>query len=246
MTHGLKIQNHFRPAIRIVVILLLLLSISPVRDTAQDQDGEALMVMHLEKKEGSITKTVAQNTVFRTGDILRFRLTSKVAGYLYVLDQGTTGTTTTLFPIASAATANNSIAANVNTLVPATSDGWFEVSGPSGFDVIYILVSATPMALPAAAPQPATQAPASEAPLPHGLIPRCDDTIFKARGDCVDSSAGVAPLSPKAPLPRELSPLAKTAARDIILTDDGDGTAVKPGLSAKLPLIYTFRLAHLQ
>jgi len=130
--------------------------------------------------------------------------------------------------------------------VPATGDGWFEVSGPSGFDVIYILVSATPMALPAAAPQPASQTPATAAPLPHGLIPRCDDTIFKARGDCVDSSAGVAPLSPKAPLPRELSPLAKTAARDIILTDDGDGTAVKPGLSAKLPLIYTFRLAHLQ
>jgi hypothetical protein len=102
------------------------------------------------------------------------------------------------------------------------------------------------MALPPARPRSGTQTPASETPLPTGLIPRCDDSIFKARGDCVDSSAGVAPLSPNAPLPRELSALAKTAARDIILTDDGDGTAVKPGLSAKLPLIYTFRLAHLQ
>jgi hypothetical protein len=246
MTHGLKIQNHFRPAIPIVVVLLLLLSISPVRDSAQAANGEALMVMHLEKKEGSIAKTVAQNTVFRTGDILRFRLTSKVAGYLYVVDQGTTGSAATLFPIASGATANNSIAANVSTLVPATGDGWFEVSGPAGFDVIYILVSATPITLPPAASQPSSQTPATAAPLPNGLIPRCDDSIFKARGDCIDSSAGVAPLSPNAPLPRELSPLAKTAARDIILTDDGDGTAVKPGLSAKLPLIYTFRLAHLQ
>ena len=45
-------------------------------------------------------------------------------------------------------------------------------------------------------------------------------------------------------MPRELIPLAKTASRDIILTNDGDGTAVQPGSTAKLPLIYTFRLAH--
>jgi hypothetical protein len=246
MTHGLKIQNQFRPAIRIVGVLVLLLSISSVRDMAQAASGEASMVMRLEKKDGSIAKTVAQNTVFRTGDILRFRLTSKIAGYLYVVDQGTTGSTATLFPISSGASSNNSIAANVSTLVPATGDGWFEVSGPPGFDVIYILVSATPISLPPAASQPADQTPATTAPLPNGLIPRCDDSIFKARGECVDSSAGVAPLSPNAPLPRELSPLAKTASRDIILTDDGDGTQVKPGPAAKLPLIYTFRLAHLQ
>lgn len=246
MTDGSKIHYRFCPAIRIALTSLVLLSVAPVPNSAQAADHGGLMVMHLEKRVGSVTKAVAQNTVFRNGDVLRFRLTSKIAGYLYVLDHGTTGTTTTLFPIASGGAANNSIAADVSTLVPATGDGWFEVSGPSGFDVIYIMVSDTPIALPPAAPQPATQAPAGAAPLPHGLLPRCDDAIFKARGDCVDPSAGVAPLSPDSPVPRELAPLAKTAARDIILSDEGDGTAVKPGLSAKLPLIYTFRLAHLE
>lgn len=35
--------------------------------------------------------------MFHNGDILRFRLTSKIYGYLYVLDKGTTGTTAMLF-----------------------------------------------------------------------------------------------------------------------------------------------------
>jgi hypothetical protein len=246
MTDGSKINARFRSAIRIALISIFLLSISVVPTSTQAADQGALMTMHLEKREGSVTKTVAQNKVFRNGDVLRFRLTSKIAGYLYVLDHGTTGTTTALFPIASGAAANNSIAADVSTLVPATGDGWFEVSGPSGFDVIYIMVSDRPINLPPAAPQTGTQAPAGTAPLPPGLLPRCNDAIFKARGDCVDPSAGVAPLSPDSPVPRELAPLAKTAARDIILSEEGDGTAVKAGLSAKLPLIYTFRLAHLE
>jgi hypothetical protein len=41
-----------------------------------------------------------------------------------------------------------------------------------------------------------------------------------------------------------LIPLARTASRDIILTNDGDDTEVQPAPAAKLPLIYTFRLAH--
>jgi hypothetical protein len=246
MPDGSKIHSRFQLAIRIALTSLFLLSIPPVRNSAQAADHGAFMVMHLEKREGGVTKTVAQNTVFRTGDVLRFRLTSKIAGYLYVLDHGTSGSTTTLFPIANGALANNKIAADVSTLVPATGDGWFEVSGPSGFDVIYIMVSDTPIVLPPAAPQPGTQAPSGASPLPPGMLPRCDDAIFKARGDCVDPSAGVAPLAPDSPVPRELAPLAKTAARDIILSEEEDGTAVKPGLSAKLPLIYTFRLAHLE
>jgi hypothetical protein len=51
----------------------------------------------------------------------------------------------------------------------------------------------------------------------------------------------VAPLERNAELPREIAPLAGTASRDIFLSDDGGDTKVK---AVKLPLIYTFRLAH--
>jgi hypothetical protein len=75
-------------------------------------------------------------------------------------------------------------------------------------------------------------------------LPRCDDAIFKARGECLDGSAGVAPLPPGAEIPRELIPLARTASRDIVLANDGDDTAIQAAPTAKLPLIYTFRLAY--
>jgi len=210
---------------------------------AQSANSAGLISIRLEQKAGEASKAVPQNTVFRNGDILRFQITSHIAGYLYVVDKGTTGGVDTLFPGSNALAGDNRIEPEKSYLVPVSGDGWFEVSGPTGFDILYFLVSATPIELPPAAAPGGQNQPKPEA-LPAGLLPRCDDAIFKARGDCIDASAGVAPLVPGAPMPRELVPLAKTASRDIILTDDGDGTVVKAAAQAKLPLIYTFRLAH--
>jgi hypothetical protein len=211
---------------------------------SQSTSSTGLISIRLEQKNGDESKTVPQNTVFHNGNILRFRLTSRIAGYLYVVDKGTTGETTTLFPVLTGAGMQNRIEPDQTMVVPAIGDGWFEVSGPSGFDTIYLLVSSTPISIPPAAVPEKQESPQNT--LPPNLLPRCNDEIFKARGECIDSSAGAAPLPPDAPVPRELVPFAKSAARDIILTDDSDGVTVKPAPSAKLPLIYTFRLAHLQ
>jgi Domain of unknown function (DUF4384) len=211
---------------------------------AQSTNSAGLLSIRLEQKNGDDSKTVPQNTVFHNGNILRFRLTSRIAGYLYVVDKGTTGQTTTLFPVSSGTGTQNRIDPDQTMVVPAMGDGWFEVSGPSGFDTIYLLISSSPILIPPAALPETNESPQNI--LPPNLLPRCNDEIFKARGECIDSSAGAKPLPPNAPVPRELVPFAKSAARDIILTDDGDGVTVKPAPSAKLPLIYTFRLAHLQ
>jgi len=216
---------------------------------AQESNSTGFLSIRLEQKTGNNSKAVPQTTVFHNGDILRFRLTSRVAGYLYIVDKGTTGETTTLFPVDAGSGGKNRVEADRAIVVPAVGDGWFEVAGPSGFDTIYLLVSATPIVLPPGAlPEgpPEHKSPDVPATPPSNLLPRCNDEIFKARGDCVDASAGVAPLPADAPVPRELTPYAKFASRDIILMDDGEGVTVKPAPSAKLPLIYTFRLAHLQ
>jgi len=228
-----------------ITALFALLSAGPVQYVrSQNASSAGLISIRLEQKNGDETKTVPQNTVFHSGDILRFRLTSRITGYLYVVDKGTTGQTTTLFPVSTGTGSQNRIEPDQTMVVPAIGDGWFEVSGPSGFDTIYLLVSSSAILIPPAAVPETQETPQNT--LPPNLLPRCNDEIFKARGECVDSSAGAAPLPPDAPLPRELVPFAKSASRDIILTDDGDGVAVKPAPSAKLPFIYTFRLAHLQ
>jgi hypothetical protein len=207
-----------------------------------------LITIRLERRVGTRVDKVAQNTVFKAGEIVRFRLTSSMAGYLYVVDKGSTGTTSTLFPGASALRGDNRIEPGRGYLVPADGNGWFEVSGPAGFDVLYFLVSALPMNL-AASPEAESPGAQHAEPVPGpalspDLLPRCNDEIFKSRGECLDDSAGPAALAPGAPLPRELGTLAGTASRDILLSEDDAGTEVRPGASAKLPLVYTFRLAH--
>lgn len=227
-------------------MLLVLLTSAVGALTAQSENQVGIISIRLEQKLGEVTKAVPQNTVFKNGDVLRFQIISHVSGYLYVVDKGTTGETATLFPRANAIPGDNRIDEGKSYAVPANGDGWFEVSGPAGFDTIYFLVSATPLALPTtpAASGETSGTREKTEPLPPGLLPRCDDSIFKARGDCVDVSAGVTPLAPGTPVPRELVPMARNASRDIILTDDGDNTAVKPAAGSKLPIIYTFRLAH--
>jgi hypothetical protein len=236
------------PRYALALIAFTLAFVTPVQRLAsQSTNSEGLLTLRLEERVGDVAKIVPQNTVFRTGNILRFRLTSQLAGYLYIVDKGTTGETATLFPASDNPDASNRIEPGQSMVVPANGDGWFEVSGPSGFDTIYILVSADPIAIPPTAKSGQSQeAPHNQTPPPPNLLPRCDDAIFKARGECIDQSAGVAPLPPNAQVPRELIPLARTAARDIILADDADGVTVKPAATAKLPVIYTFRLAHLQ
>ena len=239
---SLSRPENLRGGARLFLCLLVAAAAFINTGTAQTADSTGLISIRLEQLQGDLTRTVPQNTVFHSGDILRFRLSSHLAGYLYVVDKGTTGAIDTLFPASGGTEASNRIAPNQSYLVPANGEGWFSVSGPPGFDTLYFLVSDRPINLPqAVAP---VQTPESNEAPPPGMLPRCNDKIFKARGDCLDDSAGVAPLAPGSPVPRELVPLARTASRDIILTDDGGSTTVQAAAAAKLPLIYTFRLAH--
>ena len=221
---------------------LLLPGLNPASPGQNPGTTADLIGIRVERKVGERIDKMPPNKVFESGDILRFQLSSSMAGYLYVVDKGTTGGVATLFPGASALPGDNRITPGRTYLVPADGDGWFEVDGPPGFDVLYFLVSATPIRLPAS-PQPQAGGEKSrpETTLVPGLLPRCDNAVFKSRGECLDDSAGVAPLPSNAELPREIAPLAGTASRDIFLSDDDGDTTVK---AEKLPIIYTFRLAH--
>ena len=196
---------------------------------------EALEIA-LEQQIGGQAQTVAPKHVFNSGDILRIRVTSDYDGYLYVMDQGTSGHFATVFPSGTAGTENQVHRGQIYS-IPSTTDGWFQVSGPPGFDVLYFLLSPEPIATPSAA--------SFAAPGPvSSLKPRCNDAAFRARGDCLDILAGPAALPKDAPLPAPIAPLAGAASRDITVVTKKDGVTVVPGGSKTAPVIYTFRLAH--
>ena len=199
--------------------------------------GSAMVVdITLERKKDGKVEAMAAGHVFATGDIIRLKLVSHYDGFLYVMDQGSSGKFSTVFP-AMQTGSDNRVQRAKQYLVPAVEDGWFEVGGPAGFDVLYFLLSPTPLTPPVlssfAAPGPVSS-----------LRPRCNDEIFRARGDCTDDSAGPAAVAPGQLLPAPLAPLAGSASRDITFTNKNNGTVGVTGESAA-PMLYTFRLAHL-
>jgi hypothetical protein len=202
---------------------------------AETKPAAMLLEITLERKRDGKIETMAAGHVFDTGDQVRLRLKSHYDGFLYVMDQGTSGQFATVFPAADAGT-NNRLEAEKEYFVPAGNDDWFEVSGPAGFDTLYFMLSPVELA------RPAITSFTAPGPL-SSLRPRCNDKIFRARGECMDDSAGPAAVPAGQALPAPLAPMAGSASRDIVFSKkSGGAVGVSGGTSA--PVLYTYRLAH--
>jgi hypothetical protein len=105
---------------------------------------------------------------------------------------------------------------------------------------LYFVVSPKPIDIAASS----GEKPGQPAPLPDTLKPRCDDAIFRARGECVDSTAGPAALPRDVPLPPQITAAAKNATRDLVLEENDEDHSVKATAPLDKPAVYVFRLAH--
>lgn len=226
-----------RRVLRMGRLLPLLLASCALAQTAAKPAPKPVLEITVEKKTGNTIEALSAEHVFETGDVIRFRLQSDYTGYLYVMDQGSSGRFTMVFPAADTGS-DNHIQKGAQYLVPATGEeGWFAVGGPAGFDVLYFLLSPDSITPPAAA--------SFAAPGPvSSLKPRCNDAMFRARGECMDITAGPAPVPAHAALPAPIAPLAGAASRDITVVKKKDSTTVSTSAGDSAPVIYTFRLAH--
>ncbi len=192
----------------------------------------------VERQEASAWKPVDSALVFAAGDKLRFRVSSTFAGFLYVMNHGTSGKYELLFPRSDTG-ADNSIEADKEYIVPAVQ-GWFKVTGPAGHDIVYWVIS--PMKLgnevrPLPPPPPT-------ASLPLSFRPRCDDEIFKSRGDCIDTSAGVKPVKEGEKLPKNLDSFSAPTPRELLFIQEKGATVVSSPAPLTGPVVYELRLAH--
>lgn len=225
---------------------LLLIPFSAERMVlAQSQSlaqGASRLEIVLEKKAKERWETVDPGTVFLQNDLLRFRVTVNFSGYLYVLNYGTSGEYTLLFPRAETGQENR-IEANRSTHVPAT-EGSFRITGPPGHEVVYWLVS--PVELSSDKIQSEyipLPPPPKERKIPPKLIPRCDDKIFRARGDCVDVSAGPQSVTDES-LPDNLAAIPALAARELTFEREHSASVVSTAEASGKPVIFEFRIAH--
>src|SRR5271170_2403188 len=191
---------------RTIFIAILAAQVAPHAQIAVHADAKPateLMEIVLEKKSGDMVQTMDAGHVFKTGDILRFRLRPAFDGFLYVTDLGTSGKSSLLFPRDETGS-DNRIDRTREYVVPATPDGWFQVSGPVGYETLYFVMSPVALAgaaVPNAQPSPNPNQGIPQGTPPPGVHPRCNDEIFKARGECVDGTAGPRKVDPQATLP---------------------------------------------
>lgn len=205
-----------------------------------------LMEIVLEKKTGNTVQAMDAGHVFQTGDILRFRLRPAFDGYLYVTDLGTSGKSSLLFPRQETGS-DNRIERNHEYVVPATQDGWFEVSGPAGYEKLYFVMS--PVALGAVVPNTSSNQGIPQGTPPPSMHPRCNDEIFKSRGDCVDGMAGPRRVDPNAELPGQVRDLFGASspdsnARDLDFSKKSSSSVVSSANPISGPAVYEFLLAH--
>jgi hypothetical protein len=180
--------------------------------------GAQRMEITLERLDGTTWHAVDPGLVLADGDRVRFRYRTNVDGYLYVTDLGTSGKFLTLFPNADTGQ-DNRVTASKDYQVPATDGAVFRVAGPPGYDVVTFVVNPHKGGVTSAGP-----------PRPKpGLIPRCDDSLLRARGDCIDSSAG--------PKPND-------GSRDLVFMREGQQTVVSSPAPLTAPVVYHFLLAH--
>ena len=195
----------------------------------------------VERQDSAKWIAVNPARVFESGERLRFRITTTFGGYLYVTDQGTSGGYELLFPRSDTGS-DNRIEAGKDYIVPA-SQGVFKVSGPPGYDVIYWLVSPVDLGK-----QYRPLPPPAPGSVPPSLRPRCDDAIFKSRGDCIDTQAGLKPVKPEDKLPENMTGVVKATPRELLFIQDNsigkESVVVSSPAPLSGPVVYELRLAH--
>jgi hypothetical protein len=206
----------------------------PLALVAQSQSVEIV----LERNESGAWKTIDPGLVLKPADLVRFRFHTSFDGYLYVINSGTSGAQSLLFP-GEATGRNNRVQAGKEYFVPSTGAS-FKVAGPAGHDIVYWLVSPVPLeGNPAAAlGRSETARPAPK------LVPRCDDSIFRARGLCIDSSAGPRNVPAEEALPSAISAVPNMTRRELVIVQDKDKARVSSTGKLTGPVVYEFRLAH--
>ena len=218
------------------ILLSLLIVTAAARSTGQAQSQSANRIeIFLEKYVNGAWQGVDSRLVLEQNDLVRSRVRSNFSGYLYVTNLGTSGRYEVLFPSADAGS-NNRIESSKDYVVPATSQGSFRVSGPAGQEIVYWVISPSELDQPAAPPQPARRPPT--------LIPRCDDTVMRARGECIDNSAGPKAIEDRNGLPADVAKVPNPRSRDLVFMQKEKSSIVGSPVPLSGPAIYEFRLSH--
>jgi Domain of unknown function (DUF4384) len=206
-------------------------------------EGAYRMEILLDRLDAGAWHAVDPGLVLEHSDRVRFRFRTNFDGYLYVLNQSTSGKYEQLFPREETGQ-DNRVRAGSEYQVPATNT-LFRIDGPAGHEIVYWLVSPVRLSEGLERPSPPPQkGAAGKPPSAPALIPRCDDSILRARGDCIDNGAGLKLVPRDGQLPPSLAGAAGQNSKDLLLLRQKDTSVVSSPGPLDGPVIYEFHLAH--
>jgi hypothetical protein len=230
------------------IFLSLLIAIPASFLQGQSQtltQGQRRIEIVLEKRSENRWVAVEPALVFPSGDYLRFRIKSNFSGFLYVVNFSTENKYSLLFPTEETGIENH-IEIEKEYLIPATPGG-FRITGPAGHEIVYWLISPVELHQPekfAHFNYTQLPPPPEKGKLPANLIPRCDDQMFRARGECIDVTAGLQKVEDPSSLPENISGIQNLNARGLEFSRQQNQAVVTTPDSGTAPIIFEFHLAH--
>ncbi len=210
---------------------------------AQTASKSQKIEIALEREQAGQWKIVPAGLVFDHGDHLRFRVRTNFNGYLYVMNKGTSGEYVTLFPREETGL-DNRVSSGKEYVIPSTAS-FFRVDGPAGFDVVYWLMSPTPIGKSDGSSGYIPLPPPPKGPVPPAnMKPRCDETILEARSVCIDTSAGPRNINEDETLPSTLASIHTPRSRDLVILNQAHSSVIASPVKLTGPVLYEFRVAH--
>ncbi len=199
--------------------LLFSLSAEPI--------GDRRLEVTLERLDGESWDAVEPGRVLETGDLVRFRVASNLAGRLYVFNSNAKGKSDMIFPREEIGS-DNIIRPDTEMLLPDGGNA-FEIGGPPGYEVVRWVVSPEDRPLAQADINRFLSSAGRPQPRPPLLSPSCDDTILRSRNICLDPKGGARALE---------------GARGVEIGGDGGRSVVTGATAGDGVLVFEYRIAH--
>ncbi len=214
--------------------VLLMLAFAPAVLAGDSTPQTRKVQVTLQRLDAGQWATVDPQLVLKHGDRVRFRVTTNFDAFVYVVNYGTSGHSATLYP--GSGDDNRLVHGRVHAVPAESSD--LRISRTAGQDIVYWIFSSTPL-------HEGERTPLRDEGKPGAvLIPRCDDALLRARGECLDSTAGARDLDlghVNKP-PTTDNPAEADKAADLTFLREEKSSVIAAGGNA--PMIYEFRISH--
>jgi hypothetical protein len=210
-----------------------LLAVEHSQDQAPPpQRTKLLLTIERWKKDG--WEAANAQSVFKPQDRLRFRFQTSVSGYLYILNQASSGKTSWIYPLKG--THPDELTQGHEVIIPNT-EGSFVVGGPPGFDTLYWIMRSTPFEL--------HEVSADKLDVPSTLMSRCPEETSETQITCLDKNAGPKALTDAKKLQSAVGLPGSLVARDLTFEPTPKATEISTDSDGSSDgIVYQLKIAH--